>query len=241
MAVIAPPRSGGTTAQQYASRPRAPRAPAWSDAAGWCCELGTYGSVRGAHSQATGRSHRCTRPVSQPPPRSLMPQCVLQVLPSVLKAVPHPEDLRICEDSTFVRRVIAAGYGAVHIEEEGAQRVQSRLLRQRATGRSVRRVAPRASQRYTAIATRNRLPSRSPRHAPSSPTQHDWMGARSARAGLLANEYQVPPSTRRLTHLQSWPQPVAIDGVGTSGVRVQLLLLKTCAASFLSPQTKGLY
>ena len=75
------------------------------------------------------------------------------------------------------------------------------------------------------------------RRRPTSVTAATSRAARSARAGLLANEYQVPPSTRRLTHLQSWPQPVAIDGVGTSGVRVQLLLLKTCAASFLSPQT----
>ena len=121
-----------------------------------------------------------------------MPQCVLQVLPSVLKAVPHPEDFRICEDSTFVRRVIAAGYGAVHIEEEGAQRVQSRLLRQRATGRSVRRVAPRASQAIRllqrAIACRHEARGTLP---PLRPNTTGWG---RVRQGLVS----WPTSTRSL-------------------------------------------
>ena len=112
-----------------------------------------------------------------------MPQCVLQVLPSVLKAVPHPEDFRICEDSTFVRRVIAAGYGAVHIEEEGAQRVQSRLLRQRATGRSQ---AIRLLQR--AIACRHEARGTLP---PLRPNTTGWG---RVRQGLVS----WPTSTRSL-------------------------------------------
>ena len=40
------------------------------------------------------------------------------VRPSVLKTVPQPEELKVGEDTTFVRRVIGAGYRAVHTEEE---------------------------------------------------------------------------------------------------------------------------
>ena len=36
----------------------------------------------------------------------------------MLRTVPQPEDLRIGEDSTFVRRVLGAGFRAVHTEEE---------------------------------------------------------------------------------------------------------------------------
>ena len=108
----------------------------------------------------------------------------MQVRPSVLKTVPQPEDLRVgedstfvrrctcmhmhmhmcmcmhmcvmcdayphTEDSTFVRRVIAAGYRAVHTEEElsayshGSSVSDMPGDTQRAT--SVRRAARRAPQ-----------------------------------------------------------------------------------------------
>ena len=89
-----------------------------------------------------------------------MPQLLtLQVRPSVLKTVKHSEDLIIGEDSTFVRRVIGAGYRAVHTEEElsayshGSSVSDMPGDRQRAT--SVRRAARRAPQ-AKATATKQR-------------------------------------------------------------------------------------
>ena len=35
-----------------------------------------------------------------------------------MKSIPQPEELQVGEDSTFVRNVIAAGFRAVHTEEE---------------------------------------------------------------------------------------------------------------------------
>ena len=74
----------------------------------------------------------------------------LQVRPSVLKTLPYSEAMIIGEDVAFVRRAIAAGYHAVHTEEElsayshGSSVSDMPGDTQRAT--SVRRAARRAPQ-----------------------------------------------------------------------------------------------
>jgi hypothetical protein len=126
----------------------------------------------------------------QPPPKSAMPQpLALQVRPSVLKTVKHSEDLIIGEDSTFVRRVIDAGYRAVHTEEElsayshGSTISEQPGDKRRFAPAAVRREhylslpvasvpraalsAPQAAARAAAMAAaRSRAPSRSTMHAP---------------------------------------------------------------------------
>ena len=118
-----------------------------------------------------------------------MPQhLTLQVRPSVLKTVKHSEDLIIGEDSTFVRRVIGAGYRAVHTEEELSAYSHGSTISEQPGDKQ--RFAPAAVRREHYLS----LPAASvPRAALSAPQ------ARAARAAAMAAARSRAPSrsTRR--------------------------------------------
>lgn len=108
---------------------------------------------------------------------------------SVMKTVPQPEDLRIGEDSSFVRNVIAAGFRAVHTEEEltayshGSSVVDEPGKRRSASsgGGGVPRGRLTTSRRFSSTATSRGRPGR---QQPSQPQPQQksgvmgWLGRR---------------------------------------------------------------
>eukprot|EP00964_Phaeocystis_antarctica_P111394 scaffold75755_cov61-Phaeocystis_antarctica.AAC.2 len=179
--------------------------------AGGGAELAAATALRSAHTPRPLGAHSAIYGgLSRPPPRSPMPPSLpisMQVRPSVLKTVPQPEDLRVGEDSTFVRRVIAAGYRAVHTEEElsayshGSSVSDMPGDTQRAT--SVRRAARRAPQ-AKATTTKQRRSS-GWRLGPDSGPARDTTPARSARLKSGPQGQRLVSTLPRL-----YPLPLAL-------------------------------
>ena len=117
----------------------------------------------------------------------------LQVRPSVLKTVKHSEDLIIGEDSAFVRRVIGAGYRAVHTEEELSAYSHGSTISEQPGDK--RRFAPAAVRREHYLS----LPAASvPRAALSAPQARAARVAAMAAARLSRSTRRNPSASKRI-------------------------------------------
>ena len=97
----------------------------------------------------------------------------------MLKRVKYSENLIISEDTTFVRRVIGAGYRAVHTEEELSAYSLGSTVSEQPGGKQ--RFAPAAVRRERYLSPRA---ASGPRAAPRAP----WPVTSLRRAAAMASE-----------------------------------------------------
>ena len=97
----------------------------------------------------------------------------------MLKRVKYSENLIISEDTTFVRRVIGAGYRAVHTEEELSAYSLGSTVSEQPGGKQ--RFAPAAVRRERYLSPRA---ASGPRAAPRAP----WPVTAQRRAAAMASD-----------------------------------------------------
>ncbi len=131
----------------------------------------------------------------------------LQVRPSVLKTLPYSEVMIIGEDVAFVRRAIAAGYRAVHTEEELSAYSHGSTISEQPGDRQ--RFAPAAARRERYLS----LPSASVPRAALSASQ-----AAARAAAMAAARSRAPSRSTRYAPLHAPPASKSTKGTQGSGL-----------------------